>query len=215
MNLEQARFNMIQQQIRPWDVLDPKILDLLMDIPRHLFVKESEQSLAYSDIELPISENQTMWFPRVEAKFLQAVDVDSSENVLEVGTGSGYLTALLASQAQSVTTIDLSESLQASAKERLSNFDNISYYTGDASQNWNDAKLYDVIILTGATAEVPEAYKTKLTLGGRLAVVTGKSPAMSAQIITRIADGEWDSEVLFETDMAYLTHAEPKASFAF
>ncbi len=205
MDLDQARFFMVEQQIRPWDVLDPKILDLLLETPRHLFVEDDNKVLAYSDIELPIGEGQSMMFPRVEGRLLQAVDIDSSEKVLEIGTGSGYLTALIAKQAKSVDTVELHPSIQDTAKSRLKEFDNIKFHTGDAMQNWNDGQEYDVIILTGSVTEVPQAYKEKLTLGGRLYVVAGSAPAMTAQVITRISPEEWEVETLFETELTALT----------
>jgi len=205
MDLDQARFFMVEQQIRPWDVLDPKILDLLMDTPRHLFVKETHVDLAYSDIELPIGEGQAMMFPRVEGRLLQAVDIDESDKVLEVGTGSGYLTALMAKHALSVDTIELHPSIQETAKSRLKSFENIKFHTGDAIQNWNDGQAYDVIMLTGSVVDVSQAYKEKLTLGGRLCVVAGNAPAMTAQVITRISPEEWEVETLFETDLMALS----------
>ena len=212
MDLDQARFFMVEQQIRPWDVLDPKILDLLLETPRHLFVEKEHEVLAYSDIELPIGQSQTMMFPRVEGRLLQAVDIDDSEKVLEVGTGSGYLTALIAKQAKSVDTVELHPSIQESAKTRLKAFDNIKFHTGDAIDRWNDGQEYDVIILTGSVREVSQAYKEKLTLGGRLCVVAGHSPAMTAQVVTRISPEEWEVETLFETDLTALT--SPKQSNA-
>ncbi len=217
MDLDQARFFMVEQQIRPWDVLDPKILDLLQNTPRHLFVEKGKEGLAYSDIELPIGEDQTMMFPRVEGRLLQALDIDTSENVLEVGTGSGYLTALIAKQAQSVTTVEWHPTLQEQAKSRLNKFKNIQFHTGDASSNWNDGQEYDVIILTGSVPDVPQTYKEKLTLGGRLGIITGKSPAMTAQIITRISPDEWEAETLFETDLTPLLtkNNARKTSFSF
>ncbi|VAW47326.1 Protein-L-isoaspartate O-methyltransferase [hydrothermal vent metagenome] len=204
MDLDQARFFMVEQQIRPWDVLDPKVLDLLLETPRHLFVEKEHETLAYSDIELPIGQGQAMMFPRVEGRLLQAVDIDDSEKVLEVGTGSGYLTALIAKQALSVDTIELHPSIQERAKTRLKAFDNIKFHTGDAIHNWNDGQEYDVIILTGSVPEVSQTYKEKLTLGGRLCVVAGDSPAMTAQVVTRISPEEWEVETLFETDLAVL-----------
>ena len=216
MNLDQARFFMVEQQIRPWDVLDPKILDLLQDTPRHLFVEKENEDLAYSDIELPIGSEQAMMFPRVEGRLLQAVDIDSSERVLEIGTGSGYLTALIAKQAQSVDTIELHASLQESAKSRLKSFENINFHTGDGCTNWNDGQAYDVIMLTGSVTEVPQAYKEKLTLGGRLCVVAGRSPAMTAQVVTRVSEQEWEVETLFETDlMPLISSAQNKNHFSF
>ncbi|AZR81704.1 protein-L-isoaspartate O-methyltransferase family protein [Thiomicrospira sp. S5] len=214
MNFEQARFNMVEQQIRPWDVLDPKILDLFMSTPRHEFVAESQQALAYSDIELPIGEDQSMLPPRVEARLLQALDPAEDETVLEIGTGSGYTTALLAKAAKSVTTVELFPSLQETAQQRLTKFDNITFKQGDASQGWDDEQTYDVIFLTGAVAELPDSYKQQLNLGGRLVAIQGEKPTMTAEVLTRISDTEWETEVLFETVLPYLVHAEPKSHFS-
>jgi protein-L-isoaspartate(D-aspartate) O-methyltransferase len=215
MNLDQARFFMVEQQIRPWDVLDPKILDLFMDVPRHLFVEEGNEGLAYSDIELPIGHDQAMMFPRVEGRMLQALDIDSEDNVLEIGTGSGFLTALIANLAKQVTSVELYEDIQAIAKTRLIHFDNIDFQMGDASSDWQDGQEYDVIVLTGSVAKIPQAYKEKLKLGGRLGLIAGHSPAMIAQVLTRISHQEWEVETLFETDQAPLIHAGAKAKFEF
>ena len=215
MNLDQARFFMVEQQIRPWDVLDPQVLDLLEQLPRHEFVAPDQQNLAYSDIELPIGENQHMLSPKVEARILQALDVFPEDQVLEVGTGSGYMTALLASLANKVTSVEIFESLQQTAKTRLKNFDNIDFVQGDASQDWSDQHDYDVIALTGSCGELPKAYKNKLKLGGRLFAFVGKSPAMQALLITRISEQEWVEESLFETDVTPLIHAEAKPNFQF
>ena len=215
MNLDQARFFMVEQQIRPWDVLDPKILDLFMDIPRHLFVEAGNEELAYSDIELPIGQNQNMMHPKIEGRLLQALDIDENDTVLEVGTGSGYLTALMANLGKTVTTIELHEDIQKIAKTRLESYKNIEFVAGDAANSWNDGKDYDAIILTGSVATVPQSFKEQLTLGGRLALVTGQAPAMTAQVITRISNQEWETETLFETDLAPLTNAAATSSFNF
>lgn len=215
MNLEQARFNMVEQQIRPWDVLDPKVLDLFMAIPRHEFVSEAQQALAYSDLELPIGEEQTMLPPRIEGRMLQALDIEEDETVLEVGTGSGYMTALMAAIANKVTTVEIFPSLQATAKERLQNFDNIEFLIGDASHNWDDGKTYDIIVLTGAVAVLPEAYKNKLNLGGRLVVTIGNAPAMTCQVLTRVSETEWETETMFETVIPHLINAEFSEKFSF
>ncbi|WP_319381326.1 protein-L-isoaspartate O-methyltransferase [Thiomicrorhabdus sp.] len=215
MNLDQARFFMVEQQIRPWDVLDPIILDLLMNTPRHEFVSESQIPLAYSDIELPIGHDETMMSPKVEGRLLQALDIEPQDRILEIGTGSGYMTALLASLGESVTTVELHSDLQATAKSRLEKFGNIEFHIGDGSQNWDDEQQYDVILLTGSVSSIPEAYKQKLTQGGRMAAICGQSPAMTAQVITRIADHEWATETLFETELKALTHAESKEIFEF
>lgn len=214
MNLDQARFFMVEQQIRPWDVLDPQVLDLLENLPRHEFVQPDQQKLAYSDIELPIGEGQHMLMPKIEAKILQAIDVAESDEVLEIGTGSGYMTALLASLAKTVTSIEIHESLQNTAKTRLTAFDNIDFQVGDASQTWHDLKDYDVIVLTGSCGSLPQSYKTKLKLGGRLFAIIGTSPAMEAKLITRLSEHEWLEESLFETDVTPLINAASKPAFS-
>ena len=174
---------------------------------------ESQQALAYSDIELPIGEGQTMLPPRVEARILQALDTAENESVLEVGTGSGYTTALLAKSAKEVTTVEIFPSLQETAKTRLKAFDNIHFEQGDAAQNWDDGKTYDVIFLTGAVANVPDAYKQKLNLGGRLAVTVGQDHVMTTQVLTRVSDTEWETETLFETVLPFLINAEAEDTF--
>ncbi|BBP46452.1 protein-L-isoaspartate O-methyltransferase [Thiosulfatimonas sediminis] len=215
MNLDQARFFMVEQQIRPWDVLDPKVLDLLMDTPRHLYVAETQQKLAYSDIELPIGEGQVMMAPKVEGKILQAIDIQENDSVLEIGTGSGYLTALMATFAKEVTTVEIYKTLQEAAKERLKDFDNINFHIGDASEDWADNREYDVIVLTGAVAQIPPAFLSKLRIGGRLAVIHGQSPAMSADVLTRISERQYQTESLFETDIAYLVNSAKSSTFTF
>lgn len=214
MNFDQARFLMVEQQIRPWDILDQKVLDQFLETPRHEFVDDANRALAYTDIELPIGHGEVMMAPKIEAKLLQAVDIDDSDTVLEIGTGSGFLTALMAKLGKSVTTVEIHEDLQAIAKERLKEFDNIEFYIGDGSEDWADSKQYDVIVLTGSVAEIPQAYKEKLNLGGRLAVICGQSPAMTAEVLTRISEGEWETETLFETDLKPLVNAEAKAQFS-
>lgn len=215
MNLDQARFFMVEQQIRPWDVLDPQVLDLLSELPRHEFVAADQHTLAYSDTELPIGEGQVMLAPKLEARIMQALDVHEEDKVLEIGTGSGYMTAMLASLANQVTSVELFESLQKSAAERLTQFNNIELKLGDASQAWPDQKTYDVILLTGSCAKLPESYKTQLNLGGRLFAIVGQSPAMQAILVTRISEQEWLEESLFETDIPALVHAEAKPTFEF
>lgn len=214
MNLDQARFFMVEQQIRPWDVLDPKILDLMMDIPRHLFVEESNTEIAYTDIELPIGHDETMMAPKIEGRLLQALDIDEDDSVLEIGTGSGYLTALMANLGKQVTTVELHDDIQQVAKARLTSIENIDFQNGDASQGWNDGNKYDAIVLTGSVAEVPASYKEQLNLGGRLAVIEGQSPAMTAKVITRISDQEWETETLFETDLAPLKNTTSASTFS-
>ncbi|WP_130537006.1 protein-L-isoaspartate O-methyltransferase family protein [Thiomicrorhabdus indica] len=215
MNLEQARYFMVEQQIRPWDVLDPKILDILMKTPRHNFVDKEYTSLAYSDIELPISDSNKMLAPKVAAKMLQALAIQDNEKTLEIGTGSGYVTALIAQLAKEVTTVEIAPEIQQQAIQRLTDYNNINFKTGDASQGWDDNQYYDAILLTGSIQDVPETYKEKLSLGGRLAVVTGDAPAMTAKLITRVSDTEWSEETLFETVLERLVNANENSSFEF
>jgi len=214
MNLDQARFFMVEQQIRPWDVLDSQILDLLMETPRHNFVEESQIPLAYSDIELPIGHGEVMMSPKVEGKLLQALAIQADEKALEVGTGSGFVTAILAQLAKEVTTVEIIPALQKTAMERLKDFANINFQTGDASSDWNDNQYYDAILFTGSLPEVPEAYKEKLSIGGRMAVITGNSPAMTATLITRTNQDEWQEEFLFETVLPALKNAKVTPTFS-
>ena len=214
MNFDQARFNMVEQQIRPWNVLDPKILDLLMDTPRHEFVSEAQQALAYMDTELPIGEGQTMLLPRVEGRILQALDIKNNESVLEIGTGVGYLTALLAKSAKTVKTVEFYESIQKLALDNLKQYENITFEIGDGSSDWNDNETYDVIILGGATNQPPKAYQKKLNIGGRLLVTSGEVPAMTTSVLMRVSEDEWETETLFETDMPHLINAEPEDKFS-
>lgn len=214
MDLDQARFNMVEQQIRPWDVLDPKVLELIADMPRHEFVIPEQRKLAYSDVELPLDENQFMLSPKIEARILQALDIDRDDTVLEVGTGSGYMTALLAALAQSVTSVEIFETLLAQAKTRLTHIRNVEFAVGDASKDWLNNRQYDAIVLTGSCGETPEAYKNKLNLGGRLFAFIGSSPVTPAMLITRISETEWIEESLFETYVPPLINAEAKPSFS-
>lgn len=214
MDLNKARFNMVEQQVRPWDVLDPKVLDLFMAIPRHEFVDVSQQKLAYSDIELPIkdteNEGQAMLFPRVEGRIMQAVDPEETDSVLEIGTGYGYLTALLASAAKEVTTIELFESIQSLAKNNLSDYNNIDFQLGDGSSNWDNGLQYDVIVLGAGSKELSSHYKNKLKLGGRFFTTVGEAPVMVSQVLTRVSESEWETETLFETTMPCLINTSSK-----
>lgn len=213
MDLDQARFFMVEQQIRPWDVLDPKVLDSFMETPRHHFVPENKASIAYSDIELPIGHGQSMLFPKVEGKILQAANIQEDETVLEIGTGVGYLTALISKLANKVVTVEINAELQSRAKNNLKDYHNIKFQSGDAALNWNDAALYDVIIFNGAMSYLPEAYKLKLKLGGRAIVTLGNETVMTMKIVTRISNNEWETESLFETVMPILTNATTPKSF--
>jgi len=217
MNLDQARFNMVEQQIRPWDVMDSRVLDAIEATPRHHFVAESQQTLAYMDITLPIGEGQKMMEPRLEAKMLQALDIQKSETILEIGTGSGYVTALLSRLGASVRSIEISESLSEQAKERLTaeKIGNSILESSDAlSAQWNPGSRYDVVVLTGAVEAIPSHIRDRINKGGRLFAVVESDGVKSAELLTRMDEESWVTESLFETEVGHLVAAE-KASFTF
>ncbi|MDH5651842.1 MAG: protein-L-isoaspartate O-methyltransferase [Gammaproteobacteria bacterium] len=209
MNFEQARYNMIEQQIRPWNVLDQRVLDLLSEVPRENFVLPQYRNLALTDMELPIGHEQHMMAPRVEARVLQALNVQPHETVLEVGTGSGYLTALLAKLAKKVYSVEIIPELLQSAKTRLAEhkLDNVSLEAGDAARGWPLDAPYDVIAVTGSLPVLPDSFKDSLTIGGRLFAIVGDSPCMEALLVTRVGEHEWMTESLFEIDLPPLKNA--------
>ena len=175
MNFEQARFNMIEQQIRPWEVLDPTVLATLGQLKREDFVPAAYRELAFADLELPIAAGQTMLAPRVEARFLQELALKKTDKVLEIGTGTGYMAALLAALTEHVVTVEINPELAATAKQNLANagIDNVSIEIGDGAQGWSARGPYDVIVVSGSLPEVPPALLQQLRRGGRLAVVVG------------------------------------------
>lgn len=217
MKLKQAHFNMIEQQIRPWDVLDQKVLDLISEIPRDDFVPELYRSLAYADTAVPLGHGQVMMHPKIEARLLQALDPGSTDSALEIGTGSGYLTALLARAAHHVYSIDIIPQFTAQAEERLAihAIDNVTLEVGDGAQGWGKHGLYDVIAITGSLPEVPSAFLQSLNRGGRLFAVVGEAPVMEAVLIRRVGDREWSRESLFETELPRLINAPASSRFVF
>jgi len=217
MNLEQARTNMVEQQIRTWEVLDQEVLDLLYLVPREEFVSAGHRDLAFSDLELPIGEGEKMWTPKMEARVLQELAPRKHDNVLEVGTGSGYLTALLAHRAGHVHSIELKPALAELGRSNLSRHgvDNVTLHVGDASHGWPRQAPYDVIVLTGSTPVLPRALLDELAPGGRLFAVVGEAPAMAARLVTCTAPGACRSTDLFETVIAPLVNAEHPPRFRF
>ena len=216
MNHALAQFNMIEQQIRPWDVLDITVLDTLARIPRHHFVPDAYQAIAYADLEVPLADGQKMLEPKIAGRFLQALNLQTKDRVLEIGTGSGYLTALLASVSDSVTSVESSHQLHTQAVNTLNNLNinNANLHHGDGSVSWNDGKRYHAIVLTGAVAQVPQSYLDQLELGGRLVAIVGYAPSMQAILFTRIEHQQWSQEALFETQHTYLVGAEPNVTFS-
>ncbi len=217
LNVEQARFNMIEQQVRPWDVLDPKVLDLMQAMPREAFVPANYKGLAYADIEVPLGNGEVMLAPKIVGRMLQAVDIDNHDIALEVGTGSGYLTALLAKGCRKVFSVDIDPAMTDLAKRNLEaqRIDNVVLETGDAAQGWNAHAPYDIIIITGSLPELPEDFEKSLNRGGRLVAVVGDAPVMEAVLITRTSDTEWSRETLFETELRPLANVPQPQRFIF
>jgi len=220
MELEQARFNMIEQQIRPWDVLDQKVLDLLAQIPREDFVPPDYRRLAYADTAIPIGEGEVMMHPKLEGRMLQALDLHPTDVVLEVGTGSGYVTALLASVTRHVYSVDIHPRLQEEAAARLAahGIENVTLESGDAAQGWDKHGLcYDVIAITGSLPLLPETFQNTLNRGGRLFTVVGEAPVMEAILMRRIGEHQHDisREDLFETELPALRNAPRPRRFVF
>src|SRR5438046_5257703 len=218
MNLEQARFNMVEQQIRTWEVLDQDVLDLLYLVPREEFVLPQHRSLAFSDIHIPLGEGEYMWEPKMEARVLQELAVrKSTDRVLEVGTGSGYLTALLAHRAAHVYSVELKPSLAALGRANLERHGtaNITLEIGDAARGWERHAPYHAIVLTGSTPVLPRAFLDQLEVGGRLFAVVGEAPVMTARVVSCTAPGAFHNVDLFETVVAPLTNAEQPSRFRF
>lgn len=214
-NAEFARNNMIEQQIRPWDVLDQRVLELLRKVKREQFVPPARQAMAFMDIEIPLGHGASMWQPKMEARALQALKVKSGDHVLEIGTGSGYLAALLSRLAAQVTTVEIVPELRAFAEKNLEahHLDNVQAELGDGALGW--AGTYDVIVLTGSVPVLPDEIKQSLRPGGRLFAVVGDAPAMEAKLITCEQHGVFTSETLFETNIAPLQNALQPDRFRF
>ncbi len=217
MDFNTARFNMVQQQIRPWDVFDPQILELFATIPREQFVPQDFQQLAFSDTFLPIGHNQVIFPPKLTGRILQSLNLRKEHSVLEIGTGTGYLTALLSQLAKRVTTIEIIPELAKEALQNLKslNLHNITLLIGDGLQTCTNEDRYDVIILTGSLPILPKILREQLSINGKLFAVIGKSPAMSALLLTRINKEYWREKILFETELPPLLYSSKKPGFQF
>ena len=225
MNLEQARTNMVEQQIRTWEVLDQDVLDLLYVVPREDFVPEKHRALAFTDMEIPIEEGvkagERMWQPKMEARVLQELTIRKTDRVLEVGTGSGYLTALMSHRAAHVFSVEIKPALAAFGRANLERHgvENVTLEIGDAARGWQTHAPYDVIVLTGSTPILPQSVVEQLAPGGRAFAVVGEPPVMSARLVVRSAapsaPGTWRSTDLFETVILPLTNAERPPRFRF
>lgn len=217
MNFEKARYYMVEQQIRPWEVLDQNVLDLLMTVRREEFVPPAARALAFAETEIPIGCGQTMLTPLIEGKVLQAVRVQPGDSVLEVGTGSGFFAALLAGRAQWVRTMEIELELVKFASDNLerNGVENVIVDHGDGLGGWPARAPYDVIVLSGGVGSVPQALLEQLAVGGRLFAFVGEAPLMKARLITCEAEGRFRTEDVFETVVPMLHSAARTDSFTF
>jgi protein-L-isoaspartate(D-aspartate) O-methyltransferase len=217
MDIEQARYNMVEQQIRPWDVLDQDVLNLLFKIRREDFVPEAHRALAFVDMEIPLGHGQAMWTPKLEARVIQELAIRPTDRVLEIGTGSGYLTALLAMNAADVVSVEIDPefSVAAGNKLRAHGIENVALHVADAARDWPDDGSFDVIVLTGSTPLLSGAFRNRLRTGGRLFAIIGSAPVMQAQLITCTAPGAFRSVTLFETCVTELVNAPQPTAFVF
>ena len=222
LDIEKARFNMVEQQVRTWDVLDQSVLDLLFVVKREDFCPLAYRALAFADMEVPLridewDSGELMWAPKLEARILQELAIGAHDRVLEIGTGSGYFAALLAHKANDVVSVEIEPRLKAFGEGNLrrAGVHNVQVKLADASRGFADDAPYDVIIATGSLPIVPAALTRQLKVGGRLAAIVGQEPAMVAQIITRVTKNAFDAVKLFETHVNPLLHAERPSNFKF
>ncbi len=216
-NVALARFNMVEQQVRPWDVLDPQVLELMESMPREAFVPQAYQNVAYADIDIPIGHGEVMLAPKYVGRMLQALNLHKGDVALEVGCGTGYITALLAKACRDVYGVDIHQDFVDTAAKNLAALDlnNITLETGDASHGWDAHAPYDVVFISGSLPVLPETFQKSLNRGGRLVAIVGDTPVMEAVLITRIGINEWSQETLFETDIKSLENATKPQRFVF
>ena len=220
-DVERARFNMVEQQIRPWEVLDQQVLDLLFEVRREEFVLEQYRSLAFADLEIPLANNAPpdarMLSPKLEARMLQELAVKPTDRILEVGTGSGYMTALLARRGAHVYSVEIVPEFSAGAGSRLAQHGiaNVTLEIGDAARGWGKHGPYDAIVLTGSVPVLSEEFQRSLNPGGRLVAVVGEAPVMEARLVTCAAGGAFNSLGLFETCIPALKNAPQPEKFVF
>lgn len=217
MNFDQARSNMVEQQVRPWEVLDERVLQLLETTHREDFVPVKYRKMAFADMCIPLEHDQSMMKPVVEGRMLQALELQADETVLEIGTGSGFITVCLAQMAKSVVTVDIHKQFSNEAEARLKEkgIGNVEFETGDAMTGWQPEQAHDVVVVTGSVQDIPDHFRGWVNPGGRMFVVVGESPAMEAMLLTKLNATEWREESLFETDLARLINAEKAPEFEF
>ena len=217
MDMEQARFNMIEQQIRPWEVLDPVVLDLLSEVKREEFVPAEQKLLAFADVCLPLGNGAAMLEPKMEARLLQELGLKSTDRVLEIGAGSGYMAALLAARAEFVTSLEIEPALVAMARANLSRAGvaNVAVEQADGLKGWAAKAPYDAIVLSGSVPVLPDVLLQQLKVGGRLVAIVGSLPVMSAQLVTRTGEMTFNTINLFETVAPALRNAAAGEQFTF
>jgi protein-L-isoaspartate(D-aspartate) O-methyltransferase len=217
MNFERARFNMVEQQVRPWEVLDARVLETLETVQREDFVPVRYRKLAFADLSIPLQHGQHMMCPKVEGRMLQALALNDDDTALEIGTGSGFITACLSGLARCVVSVEMFEELHTQAQARLQEkqIDNVELFVGDVMNGWQPEQAHDVVVVTGSVPAVPELFRGWVNPGGRLFIVCGESPAMEAKLLTRVGVSDWREESLFETDLPRLENSEPPPSFEF
>jgi protein-L-isoaspartate(D-aspartate) O-methyltransferase len=213
----QARFNMVEQQIRPWQVLDPQVLAVLSHVQRELFVPDAYQALAYTDTDIPLGHGQTMLPPRVDARLMHDLQLTGTEKVLEIGTGSGYLAALLAGRAQRVVSLEINPELASNARNNLqrAGITNVDVRVADGSTGASGDAPFDAVVLGGSVAEVPPALLQQLKVGGQLLAIVGQDPVMVATMYTRTADAAWNSKALWDTSAPRLQGFTEPSRFKF
>ena len=216
-DIERARFNMVEQQVRTWEVLDQRVLDLLLRLHREEYVPPQYRALAFADMEIPLGHGEVMLAPKMEARMLQELTLLPSDKILEVGTGSGYMTALLASLGSHVYSVDIFPEFTQAAGARLAarGVANVTLDTGDAARGWSRHAPYDAIVLTGSVPVLLDAFQQDLLPGGRLIAVVGEPPVMEARLITCVTAGAFRSTGLFETCIAALRNAPQPEKFVF
>ncbi|GIK85801.1 MAG: protein-L-isoaspartate O-methyltransferase [Betaproteobacteria bacterium] len=215
-DVERARFNMVEQQIRTWDVLDPAVLDLLFTVKREEFVPPAYRTLAFADLEIPLGGGQRMWSPKMEARVLQELAIAPGETVLEIGTGSGYFTALLAARGALVTSVEIDAGRATPARSKLARhgFSRARVETGDGARGWG-RETYDVVVLTGSTPLLPEGLVAQVKPGGRMFAVVGEAPVMKARLLRAAPEGALVPVDLFETVIPALVNALLPERFVF
>ncbi len=217
MNFNEARLNMIEQQIKPWNVPDKSVLDLISEIHREDFVPAEYKRLALSDMRIPLAHDEITMTPKVEARLMQALEIQPEDEILEIGTGCAYLTALLAKSGCHVISVDIQPEFTEQAKLKLEQYGihNVTLESGDAIHGWQQSAPYNVIVLTGSVPFLSEKLKQQLKINGRLFIITGQSPVMEATLIKRLSENEWNAEILFETDLPELVGATQVEPFKF